>query len=98
MHALDTTSWKWEKLADLNIARCDHSSASLGEAAYVACGYGGERIGYLNSVERLGMGVNDGEEVQAWTIINIHKLSVRKNPVFSQIGPDQLCILGGVGY
>ena len=58
MHALDTSTWEWEQLPDLNIARCAHSSTSLGEATYVACGWGNNDVG-LNSVERLGMGMSD---------------------------------------
>ena len=52
---MDTKSWKWKKLADLNIARFRHSSTSLGEAAYVACGWDSKFI-CLNSVERLEIG------------------------------------------
>ena len=54
VHTLDTTRWEWEQLPDLNIARYNHSSTSLGEAAYVACGVS-KNDGFLNSVERLGM-------------------------------------------
>ena len=67
-------------------------STSLGDAAYVACGKNGLM---LNSVERLGMGLSEGSEAQAWTIIDIPQLTPRSFPVFNQIGPDQLCILGG---
>ena len=97
MHALDTTRWKWEQLPDLNIARFLHSSTSLGEATYVACGVE-DNLRRLHSVERLSM-VSGSAETQAWTIINIPQLTPRWYPVFSQIGPDQLCILGGdLGY
>ena len=59
VHALDTLMWKWEMkaLPDLNIARLEHSSTSLGEAVYVACGEG-DKGTRLNSVERLWMGVS----------------------------------------
>ena len=94
MHALDTFSWKWKRLADLNIARFTHGSTSLGEATYVACGLGVRDCRDVHSVERLSM-VSGSAETQAWTIINIPQLEPRRWPVFSQIGPDQLCILGG---
>ena len=92
---MDTTTWEWAALPDLNIARCNHSSTSLGDATYVACGYSDENL-YLNSVERLEMG--GSAESQAWSLIDMPQLTPRNYPVFSQIGPDQLCILGGEGY
>ena len=95
MVALDTTLWKWEQLPDLNIARHSHSSTSLGDATYVACGSDGSR--YLNSVERLSMVSGNAAESQAWTIIYIPQLTQRNFPVFSQICQDELCILGGYG-
>ena len=55
VHALDTSMWKWKQLPDLNIARSAHSSTSLGEAVYVACGRDYYRT-LLNSVERLLLG------------------------------------------
>ena len=95
MHILDTVMWKWDmkRLPDLNVARSCHSSTSLGDAVYVACGEGD--YGRLNSVERLWMGTSDAVELQAWGLIDIHQLSPSMNPVFSQINRDELCILGG---
>ena len=80
-------------LPDLNIARHAHNSSSLGEATYVACGFSGSE--YLNSVERLWMGASGEAETQVWSLIAIIKLEPRSYPVFSQISPDELCILGG---
>ena len=94
VYALDIAKWEWEALPDLNIARGWHSSTSLGEAVYVACGKGED--GWLDSVERLCMAVIDGEQPQAWTLIECAaQLSYRCYPVFSQISRDELCILGG---
>ena len=89
---MDTTTWQWEKLPDLNIARMNHSSTSLGEATYVACGRGGDN-GLLNSVERLSM--DRTAESQAWTLIDTPQLTPREHTVFGQIYHDRLCIMGG---
>ena len=96
MHALDTESWEWDQLPDLNFARYLHSSTSLGRAVYVACGVG-NREEYLNSVERLEMGGTGSAETQqqAWSLIETPEITPRRYPVFSQISPDELCILGG---
>ena len=52
-----------QQLPDLNVARCGHNSTCLGEAVYVACGWGGKQeSAKLNSVERLWMGTGSGEE------------------------------------
>ena len=93
VYALDTTRLKWEQLPDLNIARSNHSSTSLGDATYVACGY--DDSGWLNSVERLRMGLSGGEKSQCWSLIDIDQLTPRWDAVFSRIGRDELCILGG---
>ena len=76
------------------IARALHSSTSIGACVYVACGQ--NKYGWLNSVEKLYMGVSGGEEEQsAWHLIVILELTPRYLSVFSQISIDELCILGG---
>ena len=52
VHALDTSTWKWQLLPDLNVARSSHSSTCLAGAVYVTGGMDNNND-CLNSVERL---------------------------------------------
>ena len=94
VYALHTTTYKWQQLPDLNFARSNHGSTCLGDAVFVVGGYD-TPFNYINSIERLKMGANHAEESQTWSLIDIHQLTPRFYPVLSQIGPDELCILGG---
>ena len=40
---------EWQVLADMNVARFNHSSCQLGQKVYVFCGVG--KRGILNSIE-----------------------------------------------
>ena len=41
------------------------------------------------------MGLSGDVEPQAWSLIDTRHPTPRFNPVFSQIGANELCILGG---
>ena len=38
VHALETSSFKWQPLPDLNVARSGHSSTCFRNTIYVVCG------------------------------------------------------------
>ena len=75
--AVQTGLWEQSSsIPDLNVARANHASMTLGKQVYVACGegYGGN---LLASVEIFRLGA------EAWVLIEIPDLTPRGLPVFS---------------
>ena len=87
---MDVSSGEWQEqsLPDLHIARYCHSSCCIGDQIFVACGEGDNRE-KLDSVEMLS------PDAQAWVMIDL-ECDPSDSRVFAQIGPDLLCILGGL--
>ena len=94
-HMMDVQTGKWQEQSFptlLNIGRFYHSSMSLRDQTFVACGYSKNGC-LLQSVEMLWL----GEE--AWELINIPALTPRINPIFAQLDAANIAILDGFsGY
>ena len=80
-------------LPELKVGRFDHSSTSVRDQIFVACGL--SATGLVNSIEMLDMGTN--RQMRSWQLIDIESavFSPRSDIVFCQINQDQLLILGG---
>ena len=89
MMAVQTNEWQQKSFPDLNKARHWHKSLGLGEQVYVTCGVD-QNDKMFSSCEMLRLGAD------LWEIIDIPDLTPRVLPVFAQISPEKICILGGM--
>ena len=86
---VQTGKWQQKSLPSLNVARARHSSVSVQDQTFVACGRG-DNSKTLSSVEMLRLGA------EAWELIDIPNLTPRTKSILSQIDQNHICILGGV--
>jgi len=90
VHALDLKNNTWQQIGDLNMARDNHSSCSVGEMIFVVCG--DQDLAKLNSIEMLDYGYN---KESTWQLIKIEGLTPRISPLVSALTDVSILIMGG---
>ena len=90
----DTSSDSIDKnQPELNIARCKHSSAIVGNKLFI---FGGIDQDYyqLDSLELLDLTYS--KEDRVWDLIRLQGITARSDAIMSSVGNDQILIIGGL--